>query len=357
MLAALEADRARVAELQTRILAVERTLSELRLEQSKAHARLDSYKYPVLTLPNEIVSEIFMHFLPPYPAFPQLIGQFSPTLLTQICGKWRNIAVGTPELWSAISSFDNCHAWELRILELWLQRSRCCPLSIRLGTDTTWANGQSVDVVIPHRARLTYLGVNLKIGDLRIFEGPMPLLRHLDLLVAPGWLTDISLHEAPMLRTLSLTADAPHFTFPWTQLTSLNLPSTQLSILAQTRNLIHCELRVHYRDEDDAEPQRDIHLPCLESLTVIDFDHSPLPHLIPTLVTPALRSLEIPEDFLSPSPIDSLTAFLSKSGCRLEELRLTGERTLPERSYRQAFPLLHKLSFETADDTEDEDDS
>ncbi|KAJ6468668.1 hypothetical protein C8R47DRAFT_1223246 [Mycena vitilis] len=67
MLAELEADRARVPELQMRILNLERTLAELRLEQSKAQERLDSYRYPILTVPTEIVSEIFMHLLPSYP--------------------------------------------------------------------------------------------------------------------------------------------------------------------------------------------------------------------------------------------------------------------------------------------------
>ncbi|KAJ6560151.1 hypothetical protein B0H19DRAFT_945240, partial [Mycena capillaripes] len=64
--------------------------------------RLNSFKYPVLTLPAEIISEIFVHFLPIYPSCPPLTGFLSPTLLTQICRKWRHIALTTPALWRAI---------------------------------------------------------------------------------------------------------------------------------------------------------------------------------------------------------------------------------------------------------------
>ncbi|KAJ7705931.1 hypothetical protein B0H14DRAFT_2415857, partial [Mycena olivaceomarginata] len=53
---------------------------------------------PVLTLPNEIISEIFVQFLPVYPLSSPSTGPFSPTLLTQICRRWREIALTTPLL-------------------------------------------------------------------------------------------------------------------------------------------------------------------------------------------------------------------------------------------------------------------
>jgi hypothetical protein len=136
MLATLEADRARVADLEAQISYLERSLSALRIEKTLVQERLDSYKYPVLELPNEIVSDIFMQFLPPYPLFPPLIGPLSPTLLTQICRRWREIALGTPALWSAITSYhDSINIpFDLAIhaFDIWLNRSRCCPLSMRI---------------------------------------------------------------------------------------------------------------------------------------------------------------------------------------------------------------------------------
>jgi hypothetical protein len=75
----------------------------LRSEKSAAQERLDSYKYPVLTLPSEIVCNIFIHFLPIYPTCPPLTGPLSPILLTHICGGWREIALALPVLWRAIT--------------------------------------------------------------------------------------------------------------------------------------------------------------------------------------------------------------------------------------------------------------
>jgi hypothetical protein len=50
-------EEARLAATEAEILKLHNSILELRQP-------LDSYTYPVLTLPNEIVSEIFMHFLP-----------------------------------------------------------------------------------------------------------------------------------------------------------------------------------------------------------------------------------------------------------------------------------------------------
>ncbi|KAJ7623940.1 hypothetical protein DFH06DRAFT_1230631 [Mycena polygramma] len=343
-----------LAELQTHIqaLRVKRPLSDLQIEQSKAQERLDSYKYPVMTLPNELVSEIFVRVLPPYPEFPPLTGLFSPTALTQICQKWREIALGTPALWSAISSFDRWDDRENDMFELWLERSRQCPLSIKLGTIRLLASAALVDVVIPHRARWQYLKIAVEAENLRIFfDGPMSLLRRLELLVGTGPFSSGLDHEMPLLRTLVLnTPSTLQLTFPWTQLTSLTLPvahpSKYVPILLQTRNLVHCELRLTvYPRHGQAEPQQAIQLPSLESLTFIHFGEAPpVRDFLPTLIVPALRNLEIPESYLGPDPVGSLTAFVSKSGCRLEELRLTGIILVPKNSYRQAFRSL-RISF------------
>ncbi|KAJ6483105.1 hypothetical protein C8R45DRAFT_1075458, partial [Mycena sanguinolenta] len=64
MIQALEKDRCRLGDLAIQIEALQRSLSTLKKEQIEAQSRLDAYKYPVLTLPNEVVSEIFVHVLP-----------------------------------------------------------------------------------------------------------------------------------------------------------------------------------------------------------------------------------------------------------------------------------------------------
>ncbi|KAJ6608263.1 hypothetical protein B0H10DRAFT_1711402, partial [Mycena sp. CBHHK59/15] len=53
--------------------------------------------HPVLSLPPEITSEIFIHCLPS--GFLKPSTRKAPLLFTQICHRWRLIALETPELW------------------------------------------------------------------------------------------------------------------------------------------------------------------------------------------------------------------------------------------------------------------
>ncbi|KAJ7629753.1 hypothetical protein DFH06DRAFT_709671 [Mycena polygramma] len=352
----LEAHRARVAELQTQILHLEHTLSDLRLEQSQVQDRLESYKYPVLTLPNELVSEIFIRFLPPHPGFHPLVGSYSPTLLTQICRRWREIAVDTPALWSTISSFyDECdQEWNADIIHLWLERSRGCPLYL-IRESETWNNNHFLEIMVPHRARWEYLKIDLEQEELPIFDAPMALLRHLDLttpihsdLPPPPAIT---MGRAPLLRTAILDdhCAALLVILPWVQLTSITLlyvyPSKFVPILTQTPNLVYCKLVMYFGNPNDLDFQQDITLNCLESLDLSCMGGLADAEFLPTFVVPAVRSLKVEELYFAPNPIDSLKAFISKSGCTLETLHIACAELVPEASYRQAFSSLRKLSI------------
>ncbi|KAF8146307.1 hypothetical protein K438DRAFT_1990938 [Mycena galopus ATCC 62051] len=85
--------------------------------------------YPVLTLPPEIVGEIFTNWLPSYPDCPPPRGSLSPLFLGQICRQWRTIAFSTPSLWRAIrvelmrGHSEKELAAELELLKTWLKRS------------------------------------------------------------------------------------------------------------------------------------------------------------------------------------------------------------------------------------------
>ncbi|KAJ7225238.1 hypothetical protein B0H12DRAFT_277076 [Mycena haematopus] len=140
MLSSMEANRVLFSDLEARIMDLERSLAALHAEQDLVQERLDAYKYPVLTLPDELISEIFIHFLPIYPAAPSLIGPASPTSLTHICRHWREIAQAIPALWRAIKfvyKSDDIMSYEQRlyICDAWITRSRSCPLSIYMDID------------------------------------------------------------------------------------------------------------------------------------------------------------------------------------------------------------------------------
>jgi hypothetical protein len=74
-------------------------------------------------------------------------------------------------------------------------------------------------------------------------------------------------------------------------------------------------------------------------------------------IVPALRTLEIQEQFLEPNPIESLTAFISKSGCKLEDVEITGLRSAPEASYLKAFPSIPRFSFNGEERSNERDSS
>ncbi|KAJ7850361.1 hypothetical protein B0H13DRAFT_2360751 [Mycena leptocephala] len=195
----------------------------------------------------------------------------------------------------------------------------------------------------------------------------MPLLRYLDLrlIESSAHATEaVSCHEMPLLRTVVLNYNAASSVIlPWAQLMSLTLlglyPSECVPILQQTSSLIRFKLLLPDLGFDGLEP--DIALPCLESLTLelAEPGARPVTDFLKTFIVPALRSLEIPEQFFEPNPIESLTVFISKSGCKLEEVHITDPRSVPESSYLEAFPSIPRFSFsdeESSNSSDVEDD-
>jgi hypothetical protein len=373
MLNALAADRARIADLDAQIQDLERSrsLSVLRSEKSAAQERLNSYKYSVLTLPNEIVCEIFVHFLPPYPICPPPTGPLSPILLTHICRGWREMALASPALWRAIQMSGNAD-----LVSTFLSRSVLRPLSIRLDEWQQPFDDLTQDflaTLLPHCARLEYLTLRLSayFGSPRI-DVAMPLLQRIDLALdnCPE-LPLVVLRQAPLLRTAVLDDSAAASTaLPWVQLTSLTLNTVWLHecipILQKTSSLIHCKLELCHsmRRSDGVE----VTLPSLESLTLTDFrsvkEHPMLSTHLRTFITPALCKLQIQEHFLGSDPIQSLTSFISKSGCNLAHVHIANRRSVPGTSYRTAFPSIPTFLFSreiwrdpTSSDDENDSDS
>ncbi|KAF7353332.1 F-box domain-containing protein [Mycena sanguinolenta] len=353
MLSSFAADRARVAALEAQILGLQNTLSALRLEQAQAQSRLDSYKYPVLTLPNEIIAEIFLHIPPPYPNCSSLTGTLSPTSLTHICREWRQIALSIPSLWRAMDLSNNDTPLEQRvyICDLWLKWSRSCPLSIEFDThrdNNSAAESAVTELIASHCPYLKHLKLVVLFDGLDTIEGrSMPLLHHLDLDVRTLYDTKISFGQLPLLRSAVLSGLAALFVLlPWAQLTSLVLNKVYLDecvpILQQTSNLIHCELLRVYCPPDHAGVAT---LPCLESLVLKSMSFQNTAEYLQSFITPALHRLIISEQLLGHEPIRSLTNFISKSGAKLKEVHIVGRKSVPKNSYREALQSVPRLFF------------
>ncbi|KAK7014277.1 F-box domain-containing protein [Favolaschia claudopus] len=344
MLASLEADRRRILVLEIEILKLQQALSALQTEKDPVQGRLDAYRYPVLILPNEIISEIFLWFIPPYPDELPLAGSSSPTILTHICRKWREIALATPQLWRTIVIDEQLRSREVQgdIAETWMRRSKSLPLSVHV--NNYLGTSPALPSLIPGAARWEHLSLVLWDVDSQILSNAMPLLRQLHLHVDDE-INTVVCGDMPLLRTVHLALFAiGNVALPWAQLTSLSLEGAYMGefgpILLQTPNLVHLSLEIIAAGDDIDFSE--IRLLCLQTC---DLDSSELecPEVLNTLIAPALRSLRLPEQFLGDDdPINILQAFISRSQCKLDSLSIMSTLT-PLQSYRRAFPSIPEI--------------
>ncbi|KAJ7641198.1 hypothetical protein FB45DRAFT_1124739 [Roridomyces roridus] len=344
------ADRARVAAIDTEVSELEERIRVLQLEREPCKRRLDAYIYPVLTLPNEITSEIFIHFLPPYPACPRLRGLESPTSLTHICRQWREIALATPKLWRAFSTFcTGKEAAQARVVQTWLDRSRSCQLSIRM----VMGDLDALVAILLHRQRWQNVELVIASSEAALIKGPFPLLESLSLSVDDFHYTHptTSFGDFPRLQAVTVD-DARHGNWlPASQFTSLTfedvasenyLPLLHGAANLVRLNLIHCDA--------GEPPQNGVNLARLETLVIVDDppEGGTSSRLLDMFTVPALHSLCISGELLGSDPISSLNLLISRSGCKLQQVLVTGESpNVPEKFFRAAFPSIPKIAFDS----------
>ncbi|KAJ7353266.1 hypothetical protein DFH08DRAFT_856378 [Mycena albidolilacea] len=352
--AARAVDRSRIADIDAQISELERTINSLKEEKDSLRDRLDTYTYPVLTLPNEIVSEIFVQFLPDFPRYPPPVGLLSPYLLCQICRKWRDIAFSTPALWSVISlSFRKAGRvpQKLRYLQTSIKRSGSCRLSLKLETSYSLDQEYLAElnhVFINHFHRMEYLDLSWPGFEFPTDAGlSLPFLRGLKL----GYpIEDLSIEElttplvAPLLQHVVLrTLDVlPSSIFLLSQLTSITVKWIRLDeyscLMNELVNVVHCRLGMYATGNPSLG---DITLAHLETFILEYRSSYPAPSgVIATLTLPALRRFQIPE-ILFPTEDDlvgSITALVTRSGCDLRELSIPDAQTAHVTVYQDAFP-------------------
>ncbi|KAK7014383.1 F-box domain-containing protein [Favolaschia claudopus] len=359
MLDSLKLDRAFLAEkeveireLEDQISALEKSIDAIRAVQQRVKDRLNAYKYPVLTLPNEITTEIFLHFLPPYPDPPPLVGPLSPITLTQICRTWREIATATPALWSAINLAEAEGEFDtVPLANLWLPRAGNCLLSMKAAD---WH--RTNPIIIPYCNRWEHLALHRGISTSLTFDTSLPFLRTLHVsrnsaTQAPSF----SIQNAPLLREVKLPIpDGVQPALPWAQLTSLVLyevrPNDCATIIRQTLQLIslRCEFRIHQGRQDQISIlPPNISLLQLKYL-VFDFDLYHEDDFLAHFVVPSLQYLRVPEGLMWPHPIPSLTAFIQKSGCKLQELYITYS-SIEKSAYRTGLPSIPSIERSSDD--------
>ncbi|KAJ7470014.1 hypothetical protein B0H11DRAFT_1388969 [Mycena galericulata] len=356
--AARAATRARITKLDIEIETLRHSHSAeaLLIERDKCREELATCKYPVLTLPPEITSEISTQFLPPYPEHSSLYGLLSPSFLCRICRQWRDVALSTPILWSALQldlNIPRLYEQQLHLLELWLQRSGGCPLSLDFSRQFRGAGDSTasfVKAIVRHAHRWEVIRLILPRSDLQHITGPMPFLRNVFVGPTdydgrgPGIAPVVLFSQAPKLKDVVLywTFNPFSITLPWSQITTLTATLGEYeaaTILRNTPAIEECCLAID-RLSEWPEPMPPIPpLFWLRSLSLLSPHEMPISmgRFLAALNLPALERITIFEAFLGADPLAALSALRPGGYPRWIEIRGANTDTNID-MYTAAFP-------------------
>ncbi|KAJ6571486.1 hypothetical protein B0H19DRAFT_1130095 [Mycena capillaripes] len=254
------------------------------------------------TLPPEIISEIFSHFVKKRVAIPRREEEDGPLVLATVCRTWLQICFSTPSLWASVVIRDAVE-WDwkddvpLRFLERWLSRAKTHPLDI-----TIYAPSSELSRVYPILSQYStqWQRFAFLLDDdfpTDMFYGRVSALTTLELFLDEDILVKCStFSEAPSLREVTLRSLPSEplqvILLPWIQLTHLKLGGYRslhdsLEILQETPNLEVLDIKV----ED--EPTATSLQPTLARLHTFIFSFGDNGTMLDHLILPALKTIEL----------------------------------------------------------------
>ncbi|KAJ7044766.1 hypothetical protein C8F04DRAFT_596231 [Mycena alexandri] len=313
--------RAQIRDLAFSISQQKLLLDEMQSQLENLQAQLDLIVYPVLTLPPEITTEIFLRCLPKTRELDVVNPREVPLLLTHVCGAWRHIACSTPRLWTTFYIAEKHGFLDdlANIAETWFTRAGKCALSVKFHGSVT--NETDFAILLPglrrHAREVRSLELHADVDDFVMMKPPLEcvslqklsirLLGHL----AEHPSVEMFTNGVPLLREVSMRAAPPSFlALPWQQLTKftgeLYTVRECLQALRAMPNLTECAFGpgAYEQVEDDDEA----------------FSHPNIQHftLFKSVTLPALQTLEMKDvDDFDPWALDS---FLLRSAAPLRKL-------------------------------------
>ncbi|KAJ7157558.1 hypothetical protein C8R43DRAFT_402159 [Mycena crocata] len=284
---------------------------------------------PARRLPEDIVRNIFMECIP-LERNPLIIQQDPPILLCQICSAWRNLALSTPRLWTAVHVvIPNQPKVQVltEMLSLWLGRSGVLPLSISVVFSRTW--GGDTDAPLPLLTRLMEFARRWKHivftfphhKNFAVLEtlssDDVPVLESITVQgierrvrwaapdngdYPPDSFKFLSFLDNPTLRRVSISyhRELRRFPLPWGRLSSLSFENGSFScneavaLLRDCPALETCRLVLGYPFEPAVFSESPISLPHLQDLWVCaqTHDHLDIVSFFKALNLPNLHTLE-----------------------------------------------------------------
>ncbi|KAJ7493492.1 hypothetical protein FB451DRAFT_1214610 [Mycena latifolia] len=327
-------------ELSLRLLreAIDQHELSLHLLQEARKGLIEALTYPVLTLPFEITSKIFVDCLPedsegimrPYPSQDE-----APLVFTRVCRDWRAVAISTPTLWTRLRiEFDSddgrgyIDAKWVELLDIWLHRSQPHPLSVIISNQSyTDPDETLVEALDRHSPRWCDLTLKLPFNHFSRLKShvSLPMLERLNISAhgSPDMINPISAFtNAPLLRHLCLEGgmSPADLLLPWEQLTTLEFYGASadncLELLRLTPNIVSCVLDIQY-----ASHALGLGSP-LQFLRSFTFSGPAGWGILRYITMPALRTLDLTRSPPDPRNIVQLLRFLKRSQCELRDMRL-----------------------------------
>ncbi|KAJ6477539.1 hypothetical protein C8R45DRAFT_906428 [Mycena sanguinolenta] len=309
--------------LRSRLSELDALISSLTAERQRLQHVADTIIYPVLSLPPETTTEIFLRCIPPQSDLRQAHSE-APFLLAQICRQWRQIALDTPQLWQSL--FFHEEETSTRLLQLWLARSGRLPLDFELKCWDFPRVGALIETILLHCHRWQDVKFGLPRGsfsDLDLRHASLPLLRSISLEPTVFWDMSESVDDpvtiihAPLLRDVHVSSQATIVVPQWASITSLTLsyewPFTEcMALLAKCPNLVTLHVSTTGVSGVYTNP---IILNSLEALTCDFGDASVLEYL----TLPRLSRLTVSK-FRDLHHATIFSLFIHRSACPLQFL-------------------------------------
>ncbi|KAJ7174044.1 hypothetical protein C8R43DRAFT_976983 [Mycena crocata] len=297
--------RKRIHELSAAIEHQKQVLRDLEKSKSEAQGHLNAILDPMTRLPLELSSDIFLRCIAD---FPVPSADAAPLVFLNVCRAWRDIALSTPALWTAIRVQFPRHPDFRELLDLWFSRARFSSLSLSLYADPqTTIEFLDVAALDPTVVALVHKNAN----RMRHLELYLPFGRELKQITA----------SFPCLEVLTIGQGERYG--DWTEEDSYSAtPDECVEILEAAPNIVECAFKSIRFREWDREPSS-ITLSCLQHLRFDGIERWRGPSntavILPYLILPTLQSLSISEFHIRH---DALLAFLTRSSPPLRSLTM-----------------------------------
>ncbi|KAJ7732263.1 hypothetical protein B0H14DRAFT_2997790 [Mycena olivaceomarginata] len=324
------AERDRLAQVEAQISHLQAHIDVLGRERAELQKNLETIVYPILTIPDEVSSQIFLLCLPadgrvrPSP-------RSAPLCLAQICSHFRRISLSTHGLWHSLVidawRFRSDTAMDSAVAELfrpWFTRAGLSSLRLTLQHATSLASSL-LHFIVEFSPQLHILELDTTMAEFyRLLQmlGPLPMLRKLSLSHSPhsyDLLPHIPFRNPPELTELCVFGgiclrDSSLATIPGARLERLEI--TRISCDEFRRILQEYPLLRHLHVPDlDGSRNMQVLPPNLGIETLGVGESS---WILDILTLPNLRRLDI--SITNKSPPQHLAQFLARSSCTLQHL-------------------------------------